>query len=216
MSALFVTATGTDSGKTFVSAGLLRHVKGLRAFKPVVSGFDIDAAEGSDPAVLLQAMGEPVTRDTLRRIAPLQFRAALAPTMAARRENYQLGLDELTTLCRAEMMKGAPLLIEGAGGLMSPLAEGATNLDLMRALQLPCLLVCGSYLGAISHTLTALETLRAHRLRAKAVVLNESLGSSVDLIETAQELQQFVPHQPITLIRRDETRFDELARICGF
>ena len=216
MSALFVTATGTDSGKTFVSAGLLRHVKGLRAFKPVVSGFHQDAPEGSDPAVLLQAMGEPVTRDTLRRIAPLQFKAALAPTMAARRENYQLGLDELTALCRAEMMKGAPLLIEGAGGLMSPLAEGATNLDLMRALELPCLLVCGSYLGAISHTLTALETLRAHGLTAKAVVLNESLGSSVDLIETAQELQQFVPHQPITLIRRDETRFDELARICGF
>lgn len=216
MSVLFVTATGTDSGKTFVGAGLLRQVKGLRAFKPVVSGFDLHASEGSDPAILLEAMGKPLTHDNLRSIAPLQFRAALAPTMAARREGYQLGLQEVTALCRAEMAKGGPLLIEGAGGLMSPLAEGATNLDLMRALQLPCLLVCGSYLGAISHTFTALESLRAHGLTAKVIALNESLGSSVDLVETALEMREFVPDIPITLIRRDQTRFADLAQLCGF
>ena len=216
MSALFITATGTDIGKTFVSAGLLRHVKGLRAFKPVVSGFDSESPQGSDPAALLEAMGEPVTAQTLNRISPLQFRAALAPTMAARRENYHLTLPTLTELCRIEINKGHSLLIEGAGGLMSPLAEGATNLDLMRALDLPCLMVCGSYLGAISHTLTALETLRAHGLTAKVVALNESSSSTVDLVETARELRQFAPDLPIAIIRRDEARFGELAQLCGF
>ena len=216
MSALFVTATGTDIGKTFVSAGLLRHVKGLRAFKPVVSGFDIDAPEGSDPAALLDAMGETVTRDTLRRISPLQFKAALAPTMAARRENYHLALEELTQLCRKEMATGNTLLIEGAGGVMSPLAEGATNLDLIGALQLSCLLVCGTYLGAISHTLTALSAMQTQGIAIKAVALNESAGSSIDLEETAQELRQFMPTLPLAIIRRGERDFAPLARLCGF
>lgn len=216
MSALFVTATGTDIGKTFVSACLLRHVQGLRAFKPVVSGFEINAPQGSDPAILLEAMGEAVTRENLQRISPLQFRAALAPTMAARLENQRITLDQLTELCRGEMAKHERLLIEGAGGLMSPIAEGATCLDLMRALDLPCLLVCGTYLSAISHTLTALETLRAHGLTVKAVALNESAGSTVGLQETAQELAQFAPALPLVLLRREERDFSQLARACGF
>ena len=216
MSALFVTATGTDIGKTFVSAGLLRQVRGLRAFKPAVSGFDINAPQGSDPAILLEAMGEAVTRENLQRISPLQFRAALAPTMAARLEHQRVTLDQLTELCRAEMAQHEQLLIEGAGGLMSPMAEGATCLDLMRALDLSCLLICGTYLGAISHTLTALETLRAHGLTVKAAALNESAGSAVGLQETAQELAQFVPDLPLILLRRDERDFSPLARACGF
>ncbi len=99
---------------------------------------------------------------------------------------------------------------------MSPIAEGATCLDLMRALDLPCLLVCGTYLGAISHTLTALETLRTHRLTVKAVALNESAGSTVGLQETAQELAQFAPDLPLVLLRRDERDFSQLAWACGF
>lgn len=216
MSALFVTGTGTDVGKTFVSAGLLRHVKGLRAFKPAVSGFDINAPQGSDPAILLEAMGEAVTQENLQRVSPLQFRAALAPTMAARLEKQLITLDQLTELCRAEMAKHERLLIEGAGGLMSPIAEGTTCLDLMRVLELSCLLICGTYLGTISHTLTALETLRAYGLAVKAVAVNESAGSAVGLQDTARELAQFFPDLPIVLLRRDERDFNPLARACGF
>jgi dethiobiotin synthetase len=218
--ALFVTATGTDIGKTFVSAGLLRHAykthQPVRAFKPVVSGFDLSAPQGSDPAVMLEAMGQPVTREALTRIAPLQFRAALAPTMAARLENKRLELDMLTQLCRTELAKGDPVLIEGAGGLMSPIAENATCLDLAKALDLPCLLVCGTYLGAISHTLTAIETLRANRIALRGVVLNETAQSPVSLRDTADELRRFSPGLPLAELRRDEQDFAALARLCGF
>ena len=63
MSAYFVTATGTDIGKTFVTAGLIRYLRAagrpVDALKPVVSGFDPSVVETSDPAVLLRALGRP-------------------------------------------------------------------------------------------------------------------------------------------------------------
>ena len=64
-------------------------------------------------------------------------------------------------------------VLEGVGGLMSPLADGATGLDLMLALRLPVVLVGGSYLGAMSHTLTALEVLRARGQAVACVVVSQ-------------------------------------------
>ena len=74
MSAFFVTATGTDIGKTFVAAGLIRHFRAagraVGAIKPVATGFDPAAAEASDPGMLLSALGRPVTPAEIERIAP--------------------------------------------------------------------------------------------------------------------------------------------------
>ena len=90
MGALFVTATGTDVGKTFVTAGLIKLLKSqgasVDALKPVVSGYDPSVAETSDPAVLLKALGRPVSAEEVARISPYRFRAPLSPDMAARRK----------------------------------------------------------------------------------------------------------------------------------
>ena len=220
MSALFITATGTDCGKTFVTAGLVRHLRVLglpaRALKPVVSGFDEASPEGSDPAELLAAMGEPLTAQTLAKIAPLRFKAPLAATMAARLEGRSLTLADILRVCEAAMQDPrGPLLIEGAGGVMSPFAEGATCLDAIKALGLPCLLVAGTYLGAISHTLTALEAMRAAGCSPRAIALNESDGSSVSLADTMAELAAFAPDVATVAIGRDERDFTPLAWACG-
>ena len=81
MAAYFVTSTGTDIGKTFVTAGLIRYLRGsgqpIDALKPVVSGYDSSVVETSDPAVLLGALGKPVSAEEIERIAPWRFRAPL-------------------------------------------------------------------------------------------------------------------------------------------
>ena len=69
------------------------------------------------------------------------------------------------------------ILIEGVGGLMSPVTAEATGLDWLKALDLPALLVSGSYLGAISHALTAVETLRARGVPLTGIAVSESLGA---------------------------------------
>src|ERR1019366_3696481 len=87
VSAYFVTSTGTDIGKTFVTAGLIRYLReagqAVHALKPVVSGYDPSVVETSDPAVLLGALGRPVAADEVERIAPWRFRAPLSPDPAA-------------------------------------------------------------------------------------------------------------------------------------
>ena len=220
MSALFITATGTDCGKTFVTAGLLRHLRGAgfaaRALKPVVSGFDPATPQGSDPALLLEAMGELLTPASLEAIAPLRFKAPLAPTMAARAEGVRLTLDDVLRPCKAALASASgPLLIEGAGGVMSPIAEGATCFDAIMALRVPTLLVAGTYLGAISHTLTALEVMRAAGCAPCAIALNESEGSGVSFADAMAELAAFLPGVPLAPIRRGEADFGPLAAACG-
>src|SRR5512141_2687160 len=99
MSAYFVTSTGTDIGKTFVTAGLIGYLRNagaaVDALKPVVSGYDSSVVETSDPAVLLKALGRPVSAEEIERIAPWRYRAPLAPDIAAAREGRTLDFDAL-------------------------------------------------------------------------------------------------------------------------
>lgn len=179
MRSVFVAGAHTDVGKTFVACGLIRagRAAGLdvQALKPAASGFDPADWADSDPGRLLQALGRPLDDDELQRIAPWRFEAPLAPPMAARLEGRDLPLTPIVDVCRAALAESHAdlFVVEGVGGLMSPLADAATGLDLMTALELPALLVGGGYLGAISHTLTALEVLRARGQAVVAVVLSQ-------------------------------------------
>jgi dethiobiotin synthetase len=203
MTAVFVTATGTDIGKTFVTTGLIRHFRGagrvVDAIKPVVSGFDPAAWQDSDPAALLAALGRPLTREEVDRIAPWRFAAPLSPDMAARREGRGIAFQEVVDFCRrAFAARRGVLLIEGIGGIMVPLDDHRTVLDWMSVLRMRIILVAGSYVGTISHTLTSLEVLARRNLDVAAVVVSESENSAASLEDTVATLQRFV--EPIDVI----------------
>ncbi|PVM83131.1 dethiobiotin synthase [Caulobacter radicis] len=205
MSALFVAGTGTDIGKTHVACALIRALKArgvaVDAFKPVVSGFDPADPSSSDPARLALALGDPAA---LPRISPRRYLAPLAPNLAARLEGDVLRIEDLAADCRAALAGEHELmLVEGAGGVMSPLTDEATNLDLIADLRLPVLLIAGSYLGTISHVLTALVALRARGATVAAIVMSESLDAP-DLVQTADALAAFEHETPIFLAPRDE------------
>lgn len=217
--AFFVTATGTDIGKTYVSAALLRHWRRTGdkpvALKPVLSGFDPTAAAESDAGVLLQALGQPVDADHLNRIAPWRFAAPLSPDMAAAREGKAINVADVTAFCRRQVDGDDKIvLIEGVGGVMVPLSAEATVLDWMEALALPVVLVTGSYLGTLSHTLTALSALAARKLPVAAVVLNQSTDSPVPLAETAAVLTQHWPGVVIARLSRPALD-DEVAALAA-
>jgi dethiobiotin synthetase len=210
MGALFITATGTDIGKTFVTAGMIAQLREagrtVDALKPVVTGFNPGTAADSDPAVLLRALGRPETE--LQRISPWRFTAPLAPDMAARREGRTLDFAALTAFCR-NALAGAQdvLLIEGVGGIMVPLDERHTVLDWMLELRLRLVLVTGSYLGTISHTLSALDVLARRDLNVAALVVSESPGSSVLLDDTAAAITRFCQPIPVLPVPRVASGF---------
>jgi dethiobiotin synthetase len=196
MTAVFITATGTDIGKTFVATGLIRHIRGrgraVDALKPVVSGFDPDAWQDSDPAALLAALGRPSALDEVERVSPWRFKAPLSPNMAARREGRVIAFQDVVEFCRRSMAgRRGVLLIEGIGGIMVPLDDRRTVLDWMSVLRIPIILVAGSYVGTISHTLTSLEVLARRNLNVAAVVVSESEGSPASLEDTVATVQLF-------------------------
>lgn len=196
VAAYFVTSTGTDVGKTFVTAGLIRTMRAsnqaVAALKPVVSGYDSSTVETSDPAVLLSALGRPVAAEEVERIAPWRFRAPLSPDLAAAREGRSIAFDELVAFSRAAVQKtNGILFIEGVGGIMVPLDSERTVLDWMAALGIPLLLVVGGYLGTISHTLTALNVLAQRGLSLAAIVVSESERNPVELEDTVASIARF-------------------------
>jgi dethiobiotin synthetase len=212
MPAYFVTGTGTGIGKTYVSAGIVR-AGAAQAVKPILSGYNAQAAADSDAGILLAAMGKPVTESNIAAIAPWRFAAPLSPDMAAAREHREVDLAAVIAFCQAAIA-AAPglLLIEGVGGAMVPLTAQHTVRDWIAALNIPVLLVAGTYLGTISHTLTTATALTAAGITIAAIVLSESLVAPASLRETAAAIARFLP-APIRLIPRDfnDRSFRELA-----
>ena len=166
---LAVVGTGTEVGKTVVSAVLLARYAGntsVAYWKPVATG----ARDGRDV-------------DEVARLAPPEveilpetylFREPLSPHLAARLDGAAIDparlLAELARH-RAEKPERA-LVVEGAGGLLVPLTDADLLIDFFAAARLPCLLVALSGLGTINHTLLSLEALRARQMEVAGVVLN--------------------------------------------
>ncbi len=223
MSAVFITATGTDIGKTFVTAGLIRHIGAtggaIGAIKPIVSGFDPQAWQTSDPAVLLAALGRPVALVEVEAISPWRFKAPLSPDLASRHEGRDIVFQDVVEFCRKSIAANrGMLLIEGVGGVMVPLDDRRTVLDLMSVLRIPVVLVAGSYVGTISHTLTALEIMARRNLDLAAVVVSESRESAASLEDTVATIARFADAIDLIALPRlapGNSEHPAFARLAG-
>lgn len=204
MSALFVSGSGTGVGKTHFAELLIRSWREsgerVRALKPVISGFDSRDPENSDTGRLLAALGEDVTPDNVARISPWRYAAPLSPDMAAAREARAVPYDEIVAFCREAVRAaagGGRLLIEGVGGVMAPLDGARTMRDLIAAAGVPVVLVGGSYLGGLSHMLTAVEAVRAFGVAIERIVVSETPDSAVGLAESCAVLRRFADPVPV-------------------
>lgn len=219
MSANFITGTGTDIGKTWLACALLRHWRAAgrpaSAIKPLLSGFDAADAAASDAGQLLTALGRPITSAELDAVAPWRFVAPLSPDMAAAREGREIDFAALVGFTRRAVDAAVgPLLVEGVGGVMVPLDRRHTVRDWIVASGLSSVLVTGSYLGSLSHALTALAALNGAgagslcvpgmplRGQVTAIVVNESPGSTVPLDATLESLSRHAPGIPLLAIER--------------
>jgi len=209
---LFVTGAGTEIGKTLIATALVHQLVSkrvaVRVLKPVVSGFDAENLEDSDSGRLLTAAGINVTREAIDGISPWRFSEPIAPNMAANRTGAPIDLDAVVAFCRASLAGDGLTVIEGIGGVMAPVTDEASVLDWMAALGLPAILVGSSYLGAISHTLTAASVLIDRGVPIAGVVLSESADQPVPLAETSATVAGFLPHLSVIEVPRikGETR----------
>lgn len=178
MRGLFITGTDTGVGKTVVACGIIRSLResGVRigAYKPVCSGAERQpdgSLEWADVAALAAATGNEFPRD---RICPQCFDAPLAPPRAAALENRAVDAELFETGLSWWTSHVDFLVVEGAGGLLSPIAERVSNADLAQRLGFPVIVVAADRLGCINHTLLTIEAALARGLRVAGIVLNQT------------------------------------------
>ncbi len=169
MHGLFITATDTGAGKTFVTARIARQWRregrAFRVCKPVATG--AIHGVGEDTRLLAEASGEA----DLQAITPYTFEEPAAPPVAARREGVSLCLTDLAEAVRRRAAEGHAVLVEGVGGLLCPLTERVTVADLAVELALPLIIVARRSLGTLNHTLLTVEAAQRRGLHIAGLVV---------------------------------------------
>jgi len=171
--ALFITGTDTGVGKTLVAGALARHlvVKGVSVgvMKPVETGVTDPTRLGPDGLLLKWAASSAQTDD---EVCPYRLQTPAAPSVAASREQIRINYSDLLVTARKVIEQHDFSLIEGAGGLLAPLAGGLLMADFVKALNLPLLVVCRPNLGTINHTLLTLFCARSMGLAVAGYLIN--------------------------------------------
>jgi dethiobiotin synthetase len=204
----FITGTDTGVGKTVLTALLAQFLRGrgvnVAAFKPLCSGGRNDAQ------ILFAALDGALTLD---EINPWHFRAAIAPALAAKLEEKSVTLAQALAHICALQKKFAVTLVEGAGGLLSPLGEDFDSRDLMAALRATPIIVAPNKLGAVNHLRLTLEAL-PKSLRAKVkVVLMTPPKPDAATKSNAKLLAQFFPANKIFALPWLGKKFDLQAAL---
>lgn len=176
MRGLFVTGTGTDIGKTYVSAAIARELTSknlsLAYYKAAVSG--ADSIEESDAGYVRDAANIRQAPDTLLSYL---YKKPLSPHLAARGENKFASLEHIKSAFDSLKSKYDYVLSEGAGGIICPVVyEKDTKimyLDILKTLNLPCVIVADAGLGTINHTVLTINYLQDHKVNIKGVILNK-------------------------------------------
>ncbi|MDR3641339.1 MAG: dethiobiotin synthase [Humidesulfovibrio sp.] len=183
---VFVTGTDTDAGKTVVSAWLCLHA-GADYWKPIQTGHPPD--RDADIVTSLSGAHAHPERYLLR--------APLSGYDAAKLEGKRIELDDFNVPATSR-----PLVIEGAGGVLVPLNESATTLDLMARLGAPVIVAARSGLGTINHTCLTLFALRSRNLPVLGVVLSGPLTPSnraaIEHFGNTKVLAEIPPLAPLT------------------
>jgi dethiobiotin synthetase len=182
---LFITGSDTDVGKTYVAALIARALQkaghAVGVYKPVASSCRIRRGQmiSDDAEQLWKAAGRP---GELERVCPQMFRAPLAPHLAAAEEGRRVDAKLLRSGVRYWQQYCDIVLVEGAGGLMSPLTDDEYNADLALDLGYPLLIVVPNRIGAINQALQTLITAATFKegLPMAAIVINQTRPSSED------------------------------------
>ncbi|HEX4186436.1 MAG TPA: dethiobiotin synthase [Solirubrobacteraceae bacterium] len=165
-----MTGTDTGAGKSVVAAALLAAIAAegvrVRAHKPAVSGLEEPSGTWPPDHELLAAISGSAPEE----VSPLRYGPAVSPQHAAELEGEPIDPETLLVMARAAG-QGAPVIVEGAGGLLSPLARDYTVCDLAVSLELPVVIAARAGLGTINHSLLTLRAARAAGLIVRAVVL---------------------------------------------
>lgn len=219
MKGAFITATGTEVGKTWVASALatacVQRGKHVAAIKPIETGVDPDPLDAIELERACGGDGLAHAEGLYRATPPL------APYAVEKRGGPAVGsLRALAKRVRGLAADADFTIVEGAGGVLVPLDKDHTIADFAAQLDLPAVVVARNALGVLSYTLTAVEALRKRRVSVHAIVLNHvDRDQRGDLSRTsnADVLADFLPRIPIVRVprvQRPQGIVDAASQLC--
>ncbi len=200
MQGIFITGTDTGVGKTLVAGALAAAARrsGARVgvFKPCESGCgQPDGSLHAPDAAFLQRMSG--SSAPLDQICPYRLREALAPAIAAEREHVNISPHHIQKIYRELREKNDIMIVEGAGGLLVPMADGVLTLDLIRQLALPVVVVARLSLGTINHCLLTVRQIQAAGLPLIGIIFNRTLAQDTAAEQTNSAVLQRYTDAPV-------------------
>lgn len=203
MSSNIVVVTGTDTeiGKTLVTAGMARALRrrgvDVIAIKPVESGTAPNPGPVEDGVMLAEATGQVAPNQALVRL-----REPLAPPVAADIDGVELDMNSWCDTIRESAAHADIVLVEGAGGLLSPLTWTQTARELARELDASALVVASDKLGTLNHTILVLEALEAADIPVCGVVFSAPAAADTSTGRNAQTLRDFLDFARVAEVPR--------------
>ncbi len=192
----FITGTDTEIGKTWATLGLMAALqaqgKKVVGMKPVASGCEI-TEEGLRNADALQIMQQASRLQDYDVVNPYAFASPIAPHIAAKQTGTDISLDNIVQAYTALQSQADCVVVEGVGGWRVPLDEKIFLVDMVKALQLPVILVVGLRLGCINHAILSAETICADNVNLIGWIANQIVPDYGNVDETVSTITSHIP-----------------------
>ena len=212
---IFITGTNTEVGKTFITRNLIERVQlngySVSPYKPIETGCIKKSLTliPNDSMIYFRAINKRIALD---QINPYRFLEPISPAAAIKRSKRKVTINDYLSKLK-DLPNSDLTIIEGAGGLCSPLAPDGYNIDLIRKVKVPTVLVAKDEIGVINNVILSLSMLQKYKIRVLAIVLNRKVSSQPDGMNNYQEIKSLTKVPLIQILNKKENNDREFKKL---
>ncbi len=201
---IFITATGTDVGKTYISGLIVKKIKNCGYYKPALSG---DVYPNDCEYVLKTACIEK----NADNYVSYRFKPAVSPHLAAQMSNTPIELDKIKSDFNRIKNEFDYILVEGAGGIVCPFGENLLLPDVIKALDLDIIIVASASLGTINSTVLTVEYAKNRGINVKGIILNNYDETDFMQTDNKKMVEKLTGIKVITTVKKDDKEIEDLS-----
>ena len=192
MKSLFVTGTDTDVGKTCVTASIVKNLRDMDidvgVMKPFASGYKKNSNSLSQDVEILMKYSD--SHDPTDLVNPYFFEIPTSPYDATKILGQKISLQKIIDAYDKLLLSHDLVIVEGIGGLMTPITQNYFVSNLISELDIDTIIVIGSKLGTVNHTMLTYEHCKQMHLKLKGFVINQTEPNGYELSNLKQQIME--------------------------
>ena len=212
---LFISGTGTDVGKTFITENLIYLLKAkgftISPYKPIETGCKKNKSKliPSDASKFYKLIDKEIDIDLIN---PYRFQQPISPNRAIRLANKKIFINDY--ISRSKLLpKNDYLIVEGAGGLYSPISTDGYNIDLIKKMKIPTVLVAKDEIGVINNILLSLDLLKKYKISVLAIILNKINSLQPNGMDNHKDMKSLTKIPLIQIGNTKTKNFKEFSKL---